>query len=163
MAFFKELPTDRRIDLCKVAEEDFSPVIGLKEVEALALSVQNSKALDVVEDQTRQVWVRAVELLLTLSCIKLEFINSVLEDLGRSLNIILQQQSAAEQIVSFQLVASDSLTQLIQLVDDLVEIGLHSALINLWNKKINQKSSVKKMTRLDKIAIKAQLHTWIQT
>ena len=163
MAFLKELPADCRINLGKIAKEDLGPIIGLKEVKALALSVQNSKALDVVEDQTRQVWVRAVELLLTLSCIKLELINSVLEDLGRSLNIILQQQSAAEQIVSFQLVASDSLTQLIQLVDDLVEIGLHSALINLWNKKINQKSSVKKMTRLDKITQQAKLHTWIQT
>ena len=163
MAFLKELPADCRINLSKIAKEDLGPFISLKEVKSLALSVQNSKALDVIEDQTRKIWVRAVELFLTLSCFKLELIDGVLEYLSSTLNIILQQQSAAEQIVSFQRVASDSLTQLIQLVDDLVEIGLHSALVNLWNKKINQKLSVENMTRLDKITKQAKLHTSIQT
>ena len=89
MAFLKELPADCRINLSKIAKENLGPFISLKEVKALALSMQNGKALDVIEDQTRQIWVRAVELFLTLSCFKLELIDGVLEYLSSTLNIIL--------------------------------------------------------------------------
>ena len=89
LTLFKEGTADRWVDSRQVSEENLCTLVILEEVKTAALSMQDGEALDIVEQQAREVRVGTTEFLHTFFSVKLLLIHGVLEDLGRPLNIVL--------------------------------------------------------------------------
>ena len=131
LTLFKEGTANRWVDPCQVSEENLCALVVLEEVKTAALSMQDGEALDIVEQQAGKVRVGTAQFLHTFFSVKLLLIHSVLKDLGRPLNIVLQHQSATKQVICLERVATNSFTLLIELVDDLIDVGLHATFVHL--------------------------------
>jgi len=131
LALLKELSTNSLINASEVPEKLLGDGIVLEKIKALALATLDSQTLDVVVDKTCKVWIWCAKLSLAFLTFELQLIHSILKDLDRSINIILEHERASEQVVSLECVASNTLTQLVHLAYHLVQIWLHSAFVHL--------------------------------
>ena len=120
LSFLKERPSNGWVNLGQVSEHLLWNWIILEEFESLSLTSFQSQTLDVVVNQTGQVWVWTIEFSLTFFRFEILLLNSILKDLDSSVDVVLQEQSACKKVVGLHSVASDSFWELVELVNHLI-------------------------------------------
>ena len=131
LSLLKEMPSNCWVNASQVAEELLRNWVILEEFKAHALTPLHRQALDVVEDEACKVSVSSRQFCLSLFTLELKLVDSVFKYLDGSINVVLEHESAPKQVVGLERVTSDSFAELIHLTDDLIQIGLHSTLVEL--------------------------------